>query len=350
MNLHQLLILGRQNNASDIHIMVGLPPMLRINGEIINAKGDVITEEIAKQLAYEKLNSKQRETLENTWQLCFSFHSLETNRARVTIYFRNGIPELAIRLTERSIRTRQSLRLPEVVDELVRKPNGLVVISGPTGTGKTTTLNYMIDLINTERRCKIITIEDPIEYTHVSKRSIIVQQEVLSDVQDFQTALRHILRQDPDVICVGEMRDRETIYTTLVAAETGHLVIATLHTPNTIALIQRIVSVFPEGQQGEIRQMLSNCLQGIIAQQLLPHALSRSLILNTEVLIATTSVRANIRDNNLHLLYSEMQTGSKYKMNTFDRALLDLYQRAEITYETAISMARHPDSIKERMA
>ncbi|MEK7487092.1 MAG: ATPase, T2SS/T4P/T4SS family, partial [Planctomycetota bacterium] len=247
-------------------------------------------------------------------------------------------------------RTRQELRLPEVIDDLARKQNGLVVISGPTGTGKTTTFNYMLDLINTERYCKIITIEDPIEYTHTAKRSIVVQQEVLTDVADFQGALKHVLRQDPDVIGVGEMRDRETIYTTLIAAETGHLVIATLHTPNTIALVQRIVSVFSEGQQSEIRQILASCLQGVIAQQLLPHISGKSLLLNTEILIATTAVRAHIRDNDLHLIYSEMQTGSKHKMVTFDRSLLELYQKAEITYDTAINMALHPNSIKERMA
>ncbi len=350
MNLQQLLLSGRAQNASDIHLIVGLPPIFRIHGDIVTSKGDTITPEQVKKLAYEKLNAYQIETLEKTFQLCFSIHSKETDRARVTIYFRNGNPELSIRLTEKNIRTRQELRLPEVIDDLARKQNGLVVISGPTGTGKTTTFNYMLDLINTERYCKIITIEDPIEYTHTAKRSIVVQQEVLTDVADFQGALKHVLRQDPDVIGVGEMRDRETIYTTLIAAETGHLVIATLHTPNTIALVQRIVSVFSEGQQSEIRQILASCLQGVIAQQLLPHISGKSLLLNTEILIATTAVRAHIRDNDLHLIYSEMQTGSKHKMVTFDRSLLELYQKAEITYDTAINMALHPNSIKERMA
>lgn len=345
-----LLLSGRKHEASDIHVLVGLPPILRIQGEMVVTKGDVVTSDAAKALVDECLNSEQRRTLEATWQLCFSTTFGERDRARVTIYMRNGCPELAIRLSEPVIRSRDDLGLPAIVDELVRKPNGLIILTGPTGVGKTTTFHYMLDRINSESRVKIVTIEDPIEYTHSSKRAIVVQQELLSDVKSFQQALIHVLRQDPDVIGIGEMRERETMYTALTASETGHLVIATLHTPDAVQAVQRIVSAFPEGQQEEIRYMLANTIQAVIAQQLLPAATGNRRVLCCEVLVGTPGIRHNIRENSIHKMYSDIQAGRKFGMVTMDHSLLELYKAGEIAYDTAVTMARDPNTIKDRLA
>jgi twitching motility protein PilT len=350
MNLASLLRAGRKFNASDIHVVVNIPPIFRIDGQIVTSKGEAFTKESAKALAYECLNADQKQRLEKDLMLCFSTQMDGTERARVTVYFRNGCPELSIRLSESAIRTRQELGLPEIVDEFARKPSGLVIITGPTGVGKTTTFHYMIDLINADNRYKIVTIEDPVEYVHSFKRSIVIQQEVLSDVRDFYHALIHVLRQDPDVIGIGEMRDQETIHTALMAAETGHLVIATLHTPSTTELLQRLVSAFPEGRQSEIRFMLANTFQGAIAQQLLPKATGKGRVLCYEVLVGTPAVRKHIRENETHLIYNELQQGQTHSMITMDHHLLDLYQQGEITYDVAVNMARYPDAIRERSA
>ena len=350
MTIETLLRTGRKHEASDIHVVVGLPPVFRVGGEIVVAKGDVVTAEAATALVHACLNEEQRQRLDVDWQLCFSTRFGERDRARVTIYLRNGTPELSIRLSEREMRTRDELRLPAVIDELARKSNGLIVITGPTGVGKTTTFHYIIDLINNESRKKIITIEDPVEYTHISKRALVIQQEVLTDVHSFPQALLHVLRQDPDVIGIGEMRDRETMYTALMAAETGHLVIATLHTPDAVQSVQRIVSAFAGEQQEEVRLMLANTLQAVLAQQLLPDAQGRGRALCSEVLIGTYAVRHNIRENTIHKLYSELQAGRKYGMVTMDHALLELYQKGEIAYDTAVSTARDPEALKARTA
>ncbi len=350
MNLDALLKSSRKLNASDVHIIVGLPPVLRIDGEIVTAKGEVVSPELVRRLAYEYLNDEQKKRLEEDWQLCFSTMFGETDRARITIYYRNGCPELSIRLSEPTIRSREELHLPPIIDELARKPNGLIILTGPTGVGKTTTFHYMIDRINSEVRRKIITIEDPVEYTHSSKRSIVIQQEVLTDVHTFHKALIHVLRQDPDVIAIGEMRDQETMYTALMAAETGHLVLATLHTPDAVQSVQRVVSAFPEGQQSEVRYMLANTIQAVISQQLLPHSQGGKRVLCCEILIGTQGVRHIIREENMHKIYSDIQAGRKHGMVTMDHSLLELYQKGEITYDTAVTMARDPAAIKERNA
>ncbi|MEX0887023.1 MAG: PilT/PilU family type 4a pilus ATPase [Phycisphaeraceae bacterium] len=350
MKLHTLLAAARHHEASDLHLVVGLPPLLRIDGSIATLKGDAVTADRARALAHELLNDAQKQRLEHDRALCFSTIFGEYDRARVAVYFRDGRPELSIRLSETAIRTREQLGLPAIVDDLARRPNGLIIITGPTGVGKTTTFHYMIDLINAEFRKKIVTIEDPIEYTHRFKRSVVVQQEVLSDVHDFAGALRHVLRQDPDVIGIGEMRDRETMYTALVAAETGHLVIATLHTPGAVEVVQRITASFPEGQQEEVRFMLASTLQAVLAQQLLPRAVTDGRVLATEILVGTSGVLHMIRENALHRVYSEMQAGRKHGMVTRDHTLLELYQRGDIAYDTAISLARYPEVIQQRSA
>jgi twitching motility protein PilT len=348
MNLRSILAAARRSHASDAHILVDLPPMLRIAGEIVAHKGAAFTADDIRGMLSETLRPEQLDRFERDWQLCVSVVFPETGRCRVTAYRRNGLPELAVRLSEPVIRNRSQLGLPEVVDDLARKPNGLVILTGPTGVGKTTTFHYMMDLINAERACKIITIEDPVEFVHTFKRAIVVQQELLTDVTDFTGALRHVLRQDPDVIGIGEMRDRETIYTALMAAETGHLVIATLHTPGAVEVVQRLVSAFPEGQQAEIRYILANTLRGVIAQQLLPKATAEGQVLCCEILIGTQAVRNQVRENTAHQLYSEIQSGRRHGMVTLDHALLQLYQQGQITYDTAVTAARYPDNIKKK--
>jgi twitching motility protein PilT len=246
------------------------------------------------------------------------------------------------------VRSREELNLPAVVEELARLPNGLILVTGPTGSGKTTTLNFMVDSINRSRRAKIITIEDPVEFVHDNRSSIVVQQEVHTDARSFVGALRHVLRQDPDVVVIGEMRDLETVSTAISAAETGHLVMATLHTPDAIQTIQRIFSVFPPEHQNSVRFQLANTLQAILAQSLLPRADGKGRILASEICIATPAVRKQIREGNTHMLLSEMQMGRKHKMQTMDSVLLDFYQRGEITYDVAVSAAREPNTIRQR--
>jgi twitching motility protein PilT len=350
MTLKTLLQAGRRHGASDIHVVVGLPPLLRIDGDIVAAKGEPMSAEQIRELTLTCLNDAQRQRLERRWQLCFSTLFDERERARVAVYTRGGALELSIRLSEPSIRTRDELHLPALVDELARRPNGLVLFTGPTGVGKTTTFHYLIDRVNGECRKKIITIEDPIEYTHVHQRALVIQQEVLTDVRSFHSALMHVLRQDPDVIGIGELRDRETIYTALLAAETGHLVVGTLHTPDATQSVQRMISAFPAGQQTEVRLMLANTLQAVISQTLLPEASSRRRVLCCEVLVGTNAVRHIIRENTIHKLYSELQAGRKYGMVTMDQALMEAYERGDITYDTALTAARDPQALRDRHA
>ncbi|HYE62371.1 MAG TPA: PilT/PilU family type 4a pilus ATPase [Phycisphaerales bacterium] len=347
MKLKTIIISAREHKASDAHILVGFPPMFRISGDIVASRGGAVTAEQISGMLEDAMTPAQRERLDKEWGVCVSVVVPEVGRARVTVYKRNGQYELAVRMSEPVVRTRQELRLPAIVDDLARKSHGLVLLTGPTGVGKTTTFHYMLDLINAERAAKIITIEDPVEYVHAFKRSIVVQQEMLTDVTSFTSALRHVLRQDPDVIGVGEMRDRDTIYTALMAAETGHLVIATLHTPGAVDVVQRLVSAFPEGEQSEVLYMLANSLQGVVAQQLLPRAVGKGQVLACELLIATPAVRNHIRENAGHKLYSEIQAGARHGMVTMDNALLELYQRGEISYDTTLGAARHPENIKK---
>jgi twitching motility protein PilT len=347
--LDNILRGARQHHASDVHLARGVAPALRISGEIRPMAGAPMTPADLQSLYDDLLDERQRKQFEEHWQLCFSRHVEGIGRFRISIYSHAGHPEFAIRLCETTIRSAKELCLPPIVEELTRLPNGLILVTGPTGMGKTTTLNYMIDCINSTRRAKIITVEDPVEFTHQNKRSLIIQQELLSDVKSFQGALRHVLRQDPDVIVIGEMRDLETIETALIAAETGHLVIATLHTPDAAQTIQRIYSVFPAEQQNSITVQLANSLQALIAQKLLPRASGAGRVLACEVCVATYAVRSHIREHNVHHLYSEMQTGRRHQMQAMDQVLLELYQRGEITYDVAISNAREPDYIRHRV-
>ena len=348
VSLDQILRAGRELGASDIHLVRGIAPAFRVNGDIRLAKMEPLDEETLRLLLSQLLTDKHQEILEEQWQLCFSRTWPGVGRFRASIYFHGGCPEMAIRVSESRIRPRDELKLPTVVDELTRRQNGLILITGPTGVGKTTTMNYMVDLINRERRVKIITIEDPVEFTHENRNSIIIQQEVHTDTPSFSKALVHVLRQDPDVIAVGEMRDMETIATALTAAETGHLVLATLHTPDAVQTVQRVLGAFPAEQQNNIAYQVANSLQAIIAQNLLPRADGKGQVLACEVCVATPAIRKLIRDGESHLMTNEIQMGRKFQMQSMDMALLDLYQRGEITYDMAMSCARDPNQFKHK--
>jgi twitching motility protein PilT len=334
-------------DASDLHLVAGVPPAFRVNGEIILADEDALTEADITAMVDSLLNEQQRAKFEQDWELCISLLHSAAGRVRVTFYRRDGHPELSLRFCGDRIASRAELGLPQQIEELARRPNGLVLITGPTGAGKTTTLNYLVDLINSERRCKIVTIEDPVEFVHRNKRAIVVQQEVLTDVRSFNRALIHVLRQDPDVIVVGEIRDHEAVLTALTAAETGHLVLATMHSPNTAHALERIVGVFEGNMQRQIVLQLANALQGIISQDLLPAADRTRRVLAYELLIVNNAVRNLIRDGQLHHMENTIQTSRKEGMVLMDNCLYDLYCKCLITYDTAMSRARNPDRIRK---
>jgi twitching motility protein PilT len=348
-DMRQILALARRESASDIHIVAGLPPTFRINGEIILSNKPPLQREQTQALCYSLLNEEQKKAFERDWQLCCSLFDPKLGRFRVSIYYHAGSPEMAIRPVMDHIRTREELRLPPQIEDLCRLPSGLVLLTGPTGSGKTTTLNYMIDMINSERRCKIIAIEDPVEYVHKQKKAIIVQQELHTDVKSFSTALIHVLRQNPDVICVGEMRDLETTETALIAAETGHLVIATCHTPNTMQTVERIVSIFPHEKQGQIYAQLASSLQGILAHRLVPSVDKKERKLATELLVANYAVRRHIRDRELHMIASVIESNGKLGMHLMDNSLLELYQAGDITYDTAVCNSSDPKNFRDRI-
>jgi twitching motility protein PilT len=341
--LNGLLAYAAELGASDLHLIAGVPPAFRVTGEIILADQDALSQQECNAMSLSLLNETHQQRLDQDWELCLSIHHAISGRIRVTFYRRNGITELSCRFSTNYFPSRNELGLPVRLDELTRKQTGLILITGPTGAGKTTTFNYMIDLLNSERRCKILTIEDPIERVHENRRAIVVQQEVLTDVRSFNRALVHALRQDPDVICVGEMRDHETIQTVLTAAETGHLVLATLHAPNAVHAIERIVGVFEGSAQKQVVLQLANTLQGIISQDLLPSIDRSRRVLAYELLMVSQACRAIIRENNLHQLPTVMQLSAREGTVLMDNCLHDLYSRAIISYDTAISRARDPE-------
>jgi len=344
-NLDRLLSAASEFDASDLHLVSGVPPAYRVNGEIIIADEDALAEAEITKMADSLLNEQQRKKFEQEWELCISLLHSVAGRVRATFYRRNGHPEMSFRFCGERVGSREELGLPDKIDDLARRPNGLVLITGPTGAGKTTTLNYLVDLINGERRCKVVTIEDPIEFVHANKRAIVVQQEVLTDVRSFNRALIHVLRQDPDVIVVGEIRDHEAIATALTAAETGHLVLATMHSPNVSHALERIIGVFDGNAQRQIILQLANALQGIISQELLPATERTRRVLAYEMLVANGAVRNLIRENQLHQLENTIQMGRKEGMVLMDNCLYDLYCKCKITYDTAVSRARNPDRI-----
>lgn len=348
MDLTELFKLAVLNNASDIHFTENMPPILRIDGRLTKTNFPSLTREELKELLYQNLLTKdQIAQFEKELELDMSFESPGVCRFRVNIHKQRGSVAAALRLIQSKIRTIKELGLPEVVTELARKPDGLILVTGPTGSGKSTTLAAMIDLINTERECHIVIIEDPIEYIHTNKKSIIKQREVYSDTYSFEESLKRALRQDPNVIVIGEMRDLETISTALTASETGHLVLATLHTSNASASIDRIIDVFPSHQQSQIRIQLADTLQGIISQQLLPMVDGKGRVLAYEVLVSTSAIRNLVRERKSSEIITYMQTGQQYGMKPMDASLKELYENGSISYELARSRMRSPEQFKK---
>ncbi len=344
--IRELLLLTIQKNASDLHLTENSPPVLRIDGQLVLSEFPTLKRNEIKQILYGILSEEQKKKFENDLELDFSLSLVGLDRFRVNLHIQRGSVEAAFRRIPLYIPSMEELGLPAIVRDFARKPTGLVLLTGPTGTGKTTTLATMIDLINSERSCLITLIEDPIEYRHENKKAIIKQREVYSDTHSFSEALKRCLRQDPDVIVVGEMRDLETISTTLTAAETGHLVLATLHTPDASQTIERIIDVFSPHQQQQVRLQLSSCLQGIVAQTLLPRANTEGRVLAAEVLVATPAIRNLIRDQSIEQIPTALQTGAQYGMKTMSKSLVELYQEGAITYEVALSKAKDPEELK----
>jgi twitching motility protein PilT len=333
--------------ASDFHIVVGIPATLRIDGQLVMMPMEPVSSRTAKDTIYSILSEDHKHALEKNWELNFAYALPEIGRFRVNVYIAKGNVEAAFRVISVTPRTLEELGIPTVVAELSRKPDGLILITGPTGQGKTTTLAAMIHLINrSERRCRIVTIEDPVEYLHHNINSVVIQREVGMDTKSFNGALVQAMRQDPNVICIGEIRDLETIATALTAAETGHLVLATLHTPDAPQCIDRIVDVFPPHQQQQVRVQLASCLEGVVTQHLLPRMDGKGRVVAVEVLIATPAVRNLIRDRKTEQIYGVMQTGSTLGMIPLDSALKELYSKKVISYEVAAAKARDPNDIK----
>ncbi len=347
INIDQVLLEVIERGASDLHITVGAPPIIRLNGQLFPLDYPKLMPQDTKEMLYAILTQEQREVLERNWEYDFSYSLPGKGRFRVNIFFQRNSLSAAFRLIPVKIPSLQELNLPLVLEEFTRKPRGLVLVTGPTGSGKSTTLASLINIINETRNCHIITIEDPIEFLHPHKKSIVNQREVGSDTKSFAQALKYVLRQDPDVILIGEMRDLETISAALTAGETGHLVFATLHTQDAPQTIERIVDVFPPYQQQQIRIQLAGVLQGVIAQQLLPTQDGKGRIVAVEVLIPTSGVRNLIREAKTHQIYTAIQTGGKYGMQTMDQSLADLVRRGKISYEVALQRAIDQQILKQ---
>ena len=342
VNLHQLLRAMIEKGASDLHIAAGSPPLLRVDGEVVALKLPPLGPVETKQLCYSVLTEEQRRQFETNKELDLSFGVKGLSRYRANLFMQRGAVSAAFRAIPFKILTFDELGLPPSVAELAARPRGLVLVTGPTGSGKSTTLAAIIDKINEETRQHIMTIEDPIEYLHAHKRCLVNQREVGHDTTSFKQALKYVLRQDPDVVLVGEMRDLETIEATLTIAETGHLVFATLHTNSAVQSINRVIDVFPPHQQAQIRAQLSFVLEGVMSQLLLPRAGGAGRALALEVLMPNPAVRNLIREDKVHQIYSQMQIGQgKHGMQTMNQSLFSLLARRHITLEEA--MGHSPD-------
>jgi twitching motility protein PilT len=348
ITLHELLKTVVDRNATDLHITTNAPPIIRVDGRLERLTMQPLTAPETKRLAYSVLTDAQKHRFEESCELDFSFGIKGLARFRANVFYQRGAVAAAFRRIPFEILGFRELGLPPVVDTLCDKPRGLVLVTGPTGSGKSTSLAAMIDKINNERPVHIVTIEDPIEYLHTHKKAMLNQRELHSDTLSYANALRSVLREDPDVVLIGEMRDLETVESALRIAETGHLTFATLHTNSAPQTINRIIDIFPEHQQSQIRAQLSFVLEGIICQSLLPRTGGKGRVLACEVLIPNAAVRNLIREDKVHQIYSIMQTGQlKHGMQTFNQSLATLYQRRLITLQTALSYSSNPEELQD---
>ncbi|HZX14919.1 MAG TPA: type IV pilus twitching motility protein PilT [Thermodesulfobacteriota bacterium] len=348
--LHELLKVVVDSNASDLHITTGSPPMIRIDGKLVPIKHPPLTPPETKDLCYSVLKDAQKQRFEENWELDFSFGLQGLSRFRGNIFMQKGAVAGAFRLIPFKIRSLKELGVPPVVSELARKPRGLLLVTGPTGSGKTTTLAAIIDQINQERHEHIVTIEDPIEYLLNHKNCLVNQREVGSDTKSFNDALRSVLREDPDVILLGEMRDLESIKIALILSETGHLTLATLHTNTAVQTINRVIDVFSPHEQPQIRAQLSFVLEGILCQTLMPK-IGGGRVLAVEVLVPNPAIRNLIREDKTHQIYSQQQIGQeKWAMQTLNQSLTDLHLRRLITYDDAIGRSQDIEELKRMIS
>jgi len=350
MIIDDLLKEVMQYKASDLHVSAGMPPIMRIDGSLLKTKYQALTPSSIEELLFPMLNNEQRRVLEQTWELDMSYGVSGVGRFRVNVYKNRGTYAAAFRTVVSTIPTFESLGLSDVVKSITGRPRGLILVTGPTGSGKSTTLAAMIDHINETRSEHILTIEDPIEFVHKSKKSVIHQRELGQDTRSFANALKSALREDPDIILVGEMRDIETIALAITAAETGHLVFGTLHTSSASQTIDRIIDVFPEGQQQQIRTQLGGCLEAVFAQTLLqklqPDGTKKGRVMAQEILIKTNAIANMIREGKSAQIYSAIQTGMGIGMQTLEYALSELYKQNLISAEDALAKSQRPDEFR----
>lgn len=348
LSLHALLKTMIEQKASDLHITTGSPPMLRLHGKLVPVKAPKLTPPETKRLAYSVLTEAQKHRLEEHLEIDFSFGIKGMARFRCNIYNQRGAIAAAYRLIPWEVLDFKQLGLPPVVAGLCDKPRGLILVTGPTGSGKSTTLAAMIDKINNEKPIHIMSIEDPIEFLHSHKKAIVNQREIHADTHTFPNALRAVLRQDPDVVLIGEMRDLETMEAALTIAETGHLTLATLHTNSTVQTINRVIDAFPAHQQSQIRTQLSFVLEGVLSQTLLPKATGGGRVLAMEVMIPNSAIRNLIREDKNHQIYSMMQSGqAKHGMQTFNQSLAGLYLQKKISLQTAMNTSNNVEELQQ---
>jgi len=342
-NLRALLEEMIQKGASDLHITAAEKPKLRVDGDIVDSSApEILTPKDTLQLAYSVLTENQKKRFETDDELDFSFGIQNLARFRGNVFKQRGCVAMVIRMIPFNVRTFQDLGLPPVIAKLAERPRGLILVTGPTGSGKSTTLAAIIDKINKERKGHIITVEDPIEFIHKHQSCIVNQREIGTDTKTFASALKYALREDPDVILVGEMRDLETVGAALTIAETGHLVLATLHTNSAAESINRVIDVFPSNQQSQVRTQLAFVLEGVITQTLLPKLKGRGRSMAAEIMVATPAIRALIRDDKVHQIYSAMQAGKKFGMQTMNDALFQLYTAREVSQEECERVSHDP--------
>jgi twitching motility protein PilT len=346
MNLPDLLKTTMELGGSDLHLSIGSPPQVRVDGHLRRLEQPELTPDITKALAYSVLTDAQKRTFEETWELDLAFGLRGVGRFRCNVFNQKGAVGAVFRLIPEKIRSLEELGLPKVLAELADRPRGLVLVTGPTGSGKSTTLAAMLDRVNLARPAHILTIEDPIEYLHTHKKCLVNQRELHADTRGFNQALRAALREDPDVVLVGEMRDLETMEAALKLAETGHLTMATLHTNSAAQTITRIVDAFPAHQQSQIRTQLSLVLEGIVCQALMPKATGSGRVAALEILVATPAIRNLVRDDKIHQIYGTMQAGQeKFGMQTMNQSLAKLVERRVITMDLALSTSSNRDEL-----